>query len=195
MAGSGALLTLATMAVLLVGLAVAPSPAHTPSKSPSPKASPSPSPTAVTTPPASAPSPHDPAAFPPSPPSAPPTPTSEAPVTRLTSLALDKTGGCWSRPTEAAAPGSEAGDRMPPLASPITIITPVTACVLIIAGSVPYILTFLIVVNPRTLAVSEKLRHPFLARLDSLDKSDEIQLKSCKFRYSTSEESTQRERN
>ncbi|KAI6676930.1 hypothetical protein NL676_037726 [Syzygium grande] len=97
----------------------------------------------------------------------------------------------------AAAPGSMASDDMSPLAAPITISTPVSTSALIIAGSALYSLTFPIVVDPRSLTVdsmSEKLRHPFLARLDSLDKSDKIQLKSCKFHYSTSEESTQRER-
>ncbi|KAI6684720.1 hypothetical protein NL676_030633 [Syzygium grande] len=71
------------------------------------------------------------------------------------SLALDKTGGCWSRPTEAAAPGSKAGDRMPP-AAPITIPTLVSACALIIARSTPDSLTFPIVVDPRTLAVDSE---------------------------------------
>ncbi|KAI6698886.1 hypothetical protein NL676_019005 [Syzygium grande] len=206
MAGSSALLTLATMVVLLAGLAVAQSPVPRLQPTPRPslprprprplKAFPPPSPTAATTPPrpASAPSPHDPAA------------AAAASHVRGPCDEVDVAGGTKREDVEADPPSGRAGigGQRRYIAvgrPPITILTPVSASALIIAGSAPYSLTFPIVVDPRSPAVDfesgldeREAPAPFPTRLDLLDKSDEIQLKSCKFRYSTNEESTQRER-
>ncbi|KAI6698412.1 hypothetical protein NL676_018531 [Syzygium grande] len=197
MAGSSALLTVTTTAVLLVGLAVASSPAHAPSKSPSPKASPSPSSIAATAPLAYAPSPHDPAAYPRRPHPRRRLPRSRPPVTRG-----DVAGGTKREDVGADPPSDRVGigGQRRYVAISCRNHNPSAG----VRRRLDYHRIGAVYSDlpdcrrpqephrglPNLDSMSKKLRHPFLTRLDSLDKSDEIQLKSCKFRYSASEEST-----